>query len=101
MVGAREYWDAVEDENDFQSVWCLKEVGKDFDRPHTYPGATTVVYRNHWGQGGEVRVAIQGVTWLDLYRAADQAIRESGDCHHVFIEAFDVEGNTLVLWTGS
>ena len=43
-----------------------------------------------------------GATWGDIYRAADWAIRNSGDSHHIFIEGFELRnGNELHLVTGS
>ena len=71
---------------------------------HAYEEATHVVSDEHWGNGGEVVVKIEGRDWNALYRAADEAIRASGDGHHCFIEAFtpieDKPGH-LRLHTGS
>jgi hypothetical protein len=47
---------------------------------------------------------IEGKTWLDLWRAAEECIVASEDSHHIFIEAFYPERNdptTLSLGTGS
>lgn len=62
-----------------------------------------MVYRNHWG-AEPVSVSIQGLTWAALWVAANAAIRDSGDDHHVYIEAFRLDAEdprTLVLSTGS
>lgn len=67
-----------------------------------FPDAEYVEYINNWGN--QVAVKIGGDrTWQDLYNAADIAIRESGDSHHVFIERFVETDNVrfLELWTGS
>lgn len=83
--------------------WSLYEV-EDLDQHHPFEDAAYVVYDQHWGESGEVVKAINGVTWTDLYRAADAAIRASGDNHHSFIESFepikDKPGH-LRLTTGS
>ena len=96
-----DYWNGVREANGLQAVWNLpRESGMNCNGTHPYAGATTLLYGSYWGPVA-VRVPVQGHTWLDLYRAADQAIRESGDDHHIYIERFDREGNTLVLSTGS
>lgn len=84
------------------SEWSIYEVDNLSDR-HPYEGADRVVYRNHWGKEAG-SVSINGLTWAALWVAANAAIRDSGDAHHVYIESFepDVEDpRTLVLSTGS
>ena len=84
------------------SEWSIYEVDNLSDR-HPYEGADRVVYRNHWGKQ-PVSVSINGLTWAALWVAANAAIRDSGDDHHVYIEAFEPDAadpRTLVLSTGS
>jgi len=85
-----------------RSTWSLYRVNN-MTTCHPYKDATHVVYDEHWGDK-EVVVEIQGLDWNALYRAADAAIRESGDGHHCFIESFtpieDKPGH-LRLHTGS
>ena len=79
-----------------EAIWSVYStpVGG-FQEDHPYPGDATVVYQ------GE-RVPVFGFTWGDIYQAADQAIQNSGDQHHIFIEAFELKnGNELHLVTGS
>jgi hypothetical protein len=62
-----------------------------------------VVYGRHWGSD-PVTVSIPGPRWVDLYDAANQAILLSGDCHHVYVEAFKPLANNsrhLEMTTGS
>lgn len=83
------------------SIWSKYEVQDLLDK-HTYGNVDRLVYKNNWGK--YVSVSIQGNTWLQLYRASDQAIKESNDLHHVFIEDFSIDENdnrTLCLHTGS
>ena len=87
--------------NGFESIWSLsgRDV-LDFSQPHPFTDAATVTHELHWGDEPVVQ-AIRGNTWMDLWRAAEAAIRVSQDLHHVFIEAFEVRGDTLVLQCGS
>lgn len=86
-----------------KSIWSLYQV-ESMTQLHDYGDAEYVVYDEHWGNGGEVVRRIEGHDWLSLYRAADSAIRASGDTHHCFIESFtpiaDKPGH-LRLHTGS
>lgn len=84
-----------------RSVWSNYDVVNLWSA-HPYNGATHVTYENHWGKNS-VTIRIIGDTWADLWRAADLAIRDSSDDHHIFIEDFnfDTEAKTLQLHTGS
>lgn len=95
------YFKEIAESNDFKSIWSLYETYP-FDAAEIpYPNARKVRYTMHWGDR-PIDVCIKGIgTWVDLWRAADEAIKLSGDDHHVFIEGFDDKGDTLVLWTGS
>jgi|GEM_PF-1896149 hypothetical protein len=87
----KSYW-SISADNDF--------INMSFNHP--YVGATEVSYPAdmQWGKASSVK--IEGPTWLDLWKAADKAIQESGDEHHVFIEDFyELENGVLQLHTGS
>jgi hypothetical protein len=90
------YYNRFKAENKLETIWSMYEIGEHgFLRDHPYPDTAFVCYR-----GGHVPVF--GSTWGDIYRAADWAIRNSGDSHHIFIEAFELKnGNELHLVTGS
>jgi len=81
------------------AIWSMYEV-KDLNERHTYKNAKTMTYKDNWG-GDAFSVPINGFTWAALYVAANAAIRDSGDEHHVFIEGFEQVGDTLRLITGS
>lgn len=84
------------------SIWSMYEV-EDMEAPHAHQGAREVLYIQHWGTS-PVRVPVPGNTWADLWAAADQAIQQSGDSHHIYVEAFrrsDTEPGVLILSTGS
>ena len=97
------HYDSVKKELGVEhSEWSIYEVDNLSDR-HPYAGADRVVYRNHWGSEA-VSVSINGLTWAALWVAANAAIRDSSDNHHVYIEAFEPDAEdprTLVLVTGS
>jgi len=91
-----DYFRRFQQENKLETIWSIYELDEHgFLQDHPYPDTAFVCY-----QGGHVPVF--GSTWGDIYRAADWAIRNSGDQHHIFIEAFDLRnGNELHLVTGS
>lgn len=94
-----EHYNQVKSEIGARSIWSIYEVA-DLDQLHSYPSGLFVVYKDHWGNEPQ-HCAIYGNTWRDLYRAADNCIRNSGDEHHVFIEGFRLDGDKLILTTGS
>lgn len=87
-----------------RSVWSIYSV----ENLDAFSGvaANELVYCNHWG-GETVRVPLKAgeLTWGELYHAADKAIRDSGDNHHVYIESLQVRsgpnGHYVELDTGS
>jgi len=94
------HYRTVQEKHGLKSTWSLYEV-EDMDSPHPYPGSSFVIYNNHWGHK-PMHAAVWGPNWTDIYKAADACIQESGDGHHVFIEAFELKnGNELHLITGS
>lgn len=96
-----DYYGEFKSENGLRSIWSMYELPvHGFLEKHPYPSDSFVCYTDHWGDGRK-HYPVMGPTWGDVYRAADLAIRESGDDHHIFIEAFRVKGNELHLSTGS
>jgi hypothetical protein len=90
-----DYFRDYQDQHEFRSIWSLFELDVGcFALPHPYLSDSFVVY-------GKGHVPVLGPTWGDVYRAADSAIRNSGDTHHCFIEGFEVKGNQLHMYTGS
>ncbi len=97
-----DYYSEFQRDNGLRSIWSIYELPiHGFLHEHPYPSDAFVVYTQHWGEGRK-HYPVQGTTWADLYRAADAAIRDSGDDHHIFIEHFKLKnGNELHLSTGS
>lgn len=99
---SRHYDDVADQLNLAHSNWSIYEV-EDLGERHPFEHADRVLYENHWG-GAPVSVSIQGLTWQALWVAANAAIRDSGDSHHVYIEDFRAhpeDPRTLLLSTGS
>lgn len=91
----------------FKTLWSIYEV-EDMEAQHPFAGALQVAYVDHWGDEpvfAEIKSEGAGHgTWIDLWRAADEAIRRSGDQHHIFIEQFRPNPKNpqqLLLTTGS
>jgi len=96
------YYDAQRQQLGLKSVWSLYEVD-DLATAHPYTGARQVVYRDY-DLDVPVTMPINGDTWADLYVSADECIRNSGDNHHIYVEAFVPNKNDatqLLLYTGS
>ena len=97
-----DYFHSFKEMNGLESIWSVYELDvHGFLQAHPFPSDAFVVYRNHWGKNTDKHYPVSGTTWGDVYRAADLAIRESGDAHHIFIEGFEVKGNELHMYTGS
>jgi hypothetical protein len=88
----------VAEANGFHSSWCICIT--DFAAPHPWPDAEFMTYGGGWGKRPEPQ-PIAGLSWLDLWRAADALIVASGDDSHTEIEVFIDYGEILELRTGS
>lgn len=95
-----EYFKQIAEDCGFVSVWSMYDTYP-FCGEIPYPNARTVTYKEHWGQEAVVSGIMEEGTWEDIWRAADLCIRASGDSHHIFIEGFKEDGETLILYTGS
>lgn len=94
------HYEIVSQQHGFKTEWSIDEV-TDLYSPHNFHGVTKMIYTNHWGEIKPVSVPINGSQWVDLWKAANECILKSGDDHHIFIEDFHQDGDTLMLSTGS
>ena len=98
-----EYFDKIKEDASFKSIWSIYEISSIYDFSNLE--AENLVYKDHWGHDRAVSIPLPGgnLKWWDLWYAADKAIIESEDKHHVFIEDFQKspDGKTLFLRTGS
>ena len=94
MIDVRKnYYEQIRKRYGFKSTWCMHGVGR-MDASHPYtPDAFVTMSR--WTERCAYRV--EGSTWLDVYRAADLAIRESNDTENVSITGFEVRANNLII----
>jgi hypothetical protein len=96
------HYENVRNDLGLNTVWSMFEVNNLNDR-HTFEGATAVVYKD-WMTDKDIVVEINGLTWAALYVAANAAIRNSTDNHHVYIEGFEqssIDSTVVFLSTGS
>jgi hypothetical protein len=89
MVANSEAWNHIRTEHNLRSIWQIL-AAPDLNAPHNFPGVPQLIYRehdgvSHEGRPQEIIVAVQGQTWLDLWRACDQAIYHSQDSVHMVI----------------
>jgi hypothetical protein len=99
---ASNHFDEVSEELGMKTIWSMHEV-VNLHANHPWPDHTILSYEG-MGDVGEVKVRIEGPTWADLWVAADKAILQSGDGHHIFIEDFTQSKTRdfeLCLSTGS
>lgn len=87
-----------------ESVWSIVDVD-DFDEV-PFPHARWLVYEDYSRTETEEPIKIElpeNATWLDLWKAANKAIVQSGDSHHIYIEDIreSPDGRMLHLFTGS
>lgn len=100
-----DHYDEIRRSQGFQSIWSIYSVDDLHDSAGVF-GATRLVYKSHWGPQ-PVIIDIdpdRELRWIDLYELADQAIAQSGDQHHMFIESISVTKGSvgvLELQTGS
>ena len=94
------YFNKVQDTSRFKSIWSIFEISNIHDLSGL--SGETLRYGDHWGEGTIV-IPLPGgnLQWWDLWVAAEKAIEQSGDQHHMFIEAFYKKGNDIYLSTGS
>jgi hypothetical protein len=93
-----DYYNRFREDNGLTTIWSVYELEEHgFMLDHPWKGAKVLAY---WS----ATALIQGPTWGDLYRAANEVIQRSGDSHHIFIEGFapyGTDNSMLKLTTGS
>jgi hypothetical protein len=98
-----DHYNDVKHQSGLLSVWSIFEVENINDLSGLE--AESLVYKDHWGHDQAVSVPLPegNIKWWDLWVAANKAIIESTDLHHIFIEDFQKspDGKTLFLRTGS
>jgi hypothetical protein len=99
----RNFFDKIQKAYSFESTWCIYEVTDLTVIP--FPDALRVHYQisNYFGRSASRPLAIDGLTWLHLWAAADRCMFNSGDKHHVFLEGLQYKPveRTVYVHTGS
>ena len=93
------YFSSLQTSNGFTSTWSIYDV-HNIDDLSLHEGLT-MTYHDNFVEPAEVSLPKGRLTWLQLWRAADECIRRSGDTTHHFIEGFRKNGGMLELITGS
>lgn len=84
----------IKTESGFITIWSMYEI-EDLDEPHRFTQSKEICIN-------EIVVDIKGNTWYDLWAATDEAVEQSGDFDHIFIEGFHIKKNgQLVPMLGS
>jgi len=81
-----DYYRGIGSDNDLETIWSMwaTEQWQNMNDVSGIPTGTVIRYDGGWGK--DTTVEVQGETWLDVWKACDSAICESGDSHHIFIE---------------
>lgn len=84
---------AIRDEEELWTTWSFVDVPAEaLNEEHPYK-AGAVVFEANWAHQEDLQVPIAGPTWMDLWRAADFAIRSANEGHYPFIERFEPLGD--------
>jgi len=95
-----EYFDTYAKACGFKAIWSIFHEDVKFGNEHPFGDNVVVVYQSY-GDPNVQRVKVLNNRWGDVYNAADRAIRQSGNMHHIYIEGFEQKGNELHLSVGS
>lgn len=87
---------SIAEEHGFVTVWSVGEVPATLINTSFSKEKKVVISYESWGKPVEVtveRTGKEGITWLQMWEAADKLVKMSGDGHHVFVEDFMPVGN--------
>jgi len=93
-----DHFEQLKAEHKFQSVWSMYEVDFITDVAFVLEEGAHLVHENF-----SVPLPVGRVTWLDMWKAADEAIFAVGG-DHIFVESFtrsSINPNIILLRTGS
>jgi len=81
-----DYYRDIGSDNDLKTVWSMwaTEQWQNMNDVSGIPTGTVIRYDGGWGK--DTTAEVQGETWLDVWKACNSAILQSGDHHHIFIE---------------
>lgn len=106
VADAYETLNKVRETNNLETIWSMafprNAEGKvDFNIPYPFD-VEKVIYNevSGWGTSNTVNLN-EKPTYLDVYKAVNEAIVKSGDLHHIFIEALRHGKFGSIISTGS
>ena len=81
-----DYYNGIGREESFASVWSMWTTNEwiDMNDESGIPEGTVIRHADAWGK--ITKATVEGKTWLDVWKACNEAIVESGDTCHIFIE---------------
>lgn len=80
------HYNAMQQHFKFKTVWSMFDIERlDEGLPQKHLDLTHVKYYDQL-VAVKQREGSLGLDWLAVWAAADQAIRQSGDTHHIFVE---------------
>lgn len=88
----------IAENNNLKTIWSISEIPADKMNEVFSDDKVEISYANN-----SIKLK-KMASWLDIWKAADQLIKLSGDSHHIFIENFEVDKNKknhFKLTTGS
>lgn len=94
------YFNALQEHNKFTSIWSMYEI----DDIHGYSDIIVEEDSVLLHQNVSVKLPAGKLTWFELWKFADEAIVNSRDQHHIFIESFtqsSINSKIILLGTGS
>ena len=81
-----EYYNGIRRKESFGSIWSMWTTSEwvDMDDASGIPVGTVIRHCDRWAK--ITKATVEGKTWLDVWKACNKAIVESGDKRNVFIE---------------
>ena len=84
-----ERFSIIQDENNFKTEWCLYEIKNvNEDSELSADIITNGLKRD---KDFKVELPNKELTWLDLWKYADELYELIGDSEHMFVESFEVK----------
>jgi hypothetical protein len=92
-----ERFSIIQDENNFKTTWCLYEIENIEEDSDLSADTMTDGCHNNI----TVNLPNKKLTWLELWKHADMLFEIIGDSEHMFIESFELKGDTIEVGFGS
>lgn len=80
-------FEKIGDKHKLTTIWSEYDISpSDMKKPFSNQPVDTLIYES-WGPTQKIKIG-KISSWLDMWKFAEQAIKASGDTHHIFIEGF-------------